>query len=198
MELIIASKNLHKIREFRDIFKQIKKERVELLSLLDFPEYEPPEETGGTFQENALIKSKHAALWLRKRVISDDSGLVVPALEGAPGIYSRRYAGEKATDTDNRKKLLKAMTGFREEKRQAYFECSIALCSEVGEEKIFTGVCEGYLLTEERGNQGFGYDSLFVKHGYDKTFAELSESVKNRISHRYKAFEKLMTALHLS
>lgn len=195
MELLLATNNLHKIREFREIFKTLKIHDIEILSLLNFPNYIAPEETGITFQENALIKAVDAAKQLKKWSLADDSGLVVPRLQGAPGVISRRYAGEQATDADNRKKLLNAMRNMSGIERSAYFECCLALCGPDGSEKCVTGICEGTLLNEERGNNGFGYDPLFIKHDYDKTFAELDASVKNRISHRYKALEKLLPIL---
>lgn len=193
MEIIIASRNVHKIREFRDMFKAVKD--FDISSLLHFPDYQPVEETGTTFQENALLKGHHAAAALNKWVLADDSGLVVPRLQGAPGIYSRRYAGIDASDADNRKKLLQEMRNFSGMDRAAFFECALILCGPDGTEKSVTGICEGYILTEERGSNGFGYDSLFVKNDYDKTFAELNETIKNRISHRHKAFEKIINTL---
>lgn len=190
MELIIASRNVHKIREFREMFKAVK--GLDILSLLNFPQYTPPPETGTTFQENALIKARDAAKHLKKCVLADDSGLVVPMLDGEPGIFSNRYAGENATDFDNRQKLMKKMEHLKGIERSAYFECCLALCGPDGFEKCMSGKCEGYLVVEERGRNGFGYDPLFVKYDYDKTFAELNEATKNRISHRYKAFEKML------
>jgi XTP/dITP diphosphohydrolase len=196
MEIVIASHNLHKIREFREMFKAFKGlAHLDILSLLNFPKYELPEETGTTFKENALLKARDAAAHTKKWVLADDSGLVVPKLQGSPGVYSARYAGEQATDADNRQKLLSAMQGMTGLERCAYFECCLVLCGPNGTEKCVTGICEGHLLTEERGRHGFGYDPLFVKNDYEKTFAELDDSVKNRISHRYKAFEKLVNAL---
>lgn len=196
MDIVIASSNLHKVREFRELFKLFKSlSKFDILSLLNFPHYTPPPETGTTFKENAQIKARHAATHLKKWVLADDSGLVVPMLKGEPGVYSARYAGEEATDLDNRLKLLKAMQKMQGLERSAYFECCLVLCNPEGVEKTVSGICEGHILTEERGRNGFGYDPLFVKNDYDKTFAELDESVKNRISHRYKAFEKLANAL---
>jgi XTP/dITP diphosphohydrolase len=124
-----------------------------------------------------------------------DSGLVVPALDGAPGIFSARYAGKNGTDHDNRKKLLDAMRHLADEDRQAYFACCIAVASPQEIKKCACGTCEGVLLAEERGGSGFGYDPLFIKHGYSKTFAEIDEAVKNRISHRRKALDKLLPFL---
>ncbi len=192
-ELVIASTNIHKVREFKNMLKPLG--RFDLLSLCDFPAYVPPEETGATFEENATLKAEHAAKTLNRWVIADDSGLVVPALSGAPGVYSARYAGNDATDLENRKKLLEEMMHLLDDDRQAFFECCIALASPEGLKKCVRGTCEGVLLTKDRGGGGFGYDSLFVKHGYSKSFAELGDSVKNRISHRRKALDKLALSL---
>ncbi len=193
MQLILASRNMHKVRECRSILKQIK--HLDILSLLDFPDYVPPDESGSTFEENATLKATHAAKALGGWVLADDSGLVVPSLDGRPGVRSSRFAGEHATDADNRKKLLEEMKDIQEPYRQAYFECCIVLASPEGIKKSSRGVCEGMILTKERGRQGFGYDSLFLKHDYNKTFAELEEDTKNRISHRRKALDKIFPYL---
>lgn len=193
LELIIASTNFNKVREFRSILKPFI--HFDLLSLCDFPNYVPPEETGTSFEENAILKAVHAAQSLNRWVIADDSGLVVPAINGEPGILSARYAGNDASDLDNRKKLLDAMQHLMEDDRQAFFECSVALAAPSGLKKCVKGTCEGVLLSKERGGSGFGYDSLFVKHGYSKTFAELEESIKNRISHRRKALDKILLSI---
>lgn len=193
MEIVFASTNMHKIREFRDMLKSLP--HIDLLSLHHFSDYQLPEETGSSFKENAIIKAEHAATYLNKWVLADDSGLVVPALKGEPGIYSKRYAGPNATDAENRKKLLQAMEHLDFPKRSAYYECSLALANAQGIRKCVTGICEGYILTKERGRYGFGYDSLFVKNDYEKTFAEIDELTKNRILHRRKAFERLVTFL---
>lgn len=193
MELLIATTNVHKIREFRDMLKSLP--NIDVLSLHQFPDYIAPDETGALFQENAALKAEHAAKKLNMWVMADDSGLVVPALQGQPGIFSRRYAGKNATDAENRHKLLHEMRGLRQLERAAYYECCLAIASPEGLKKCVTGVCEGYILEEERGRNGFGYDSLFIKNDYDKTFAELEETNKNRISHRRKAFERLAGVL---
>ncbi|MBI3901135.1 MAG: XTP/dITP diphosphatase [Chlamydiia bacterium] len=193
LQIIIASKNIHKTREFRAILKTLPS--LDLLSLCDFPTYLPPEEAGVTFEENAILKAVHAAKALNHWVLADDSGLIVPALQGAPGIYSARYAGKNATDAENRKKLLEEMESLEGDSRNAYFECAIALASPQGLKKVTKGTCEGTLLTQGRGGGGFGYDPLFVKHGYNKTFAELDETTKNRISHRRKALDKMQLLL---
>lgn len=194
MEIVIASTNVHKIREYRSLLKTLKN-HLDVLSMLDFPSYIPPEETGETFEENVSLKAIHAAKALNKWVLADDSGLVVPALQGRPGVHSARYAGGHATDRENCKKLLLEMKGLQESGRFAYFECWIALASPEGLEKIEKGICEGIILEEEKGSSGFGYDTIFRKHEYSKTFAELDESIKNRVSHRRKAFDKLLLPL---
>ena len=167
----------------------------DLLTLIDFPNYIAPEEGSTSFEENAIVKALHAAKALNKHVIADDSGLVIPALEGAPGVISARYAGEGSTDKDNRKKLLKEMQGLDETSRQGYFECWIAIASPHGLIKSAKGISEGLITEIERGSKGFGYDPIFIKHEYNKTFAELDEETKNRISHRRKALDKLIPVL---
>jgi XTP/dITP diphosphohydrolase len=193
MEIVIASHNVHKIREFRAILKPLA--GLDVLSLIDFPNYHLPEETGKTFEENAVLKAEHAAAHLSKWVLADDSGLAVPALHGAPGVYSARYAGPDATDGENRKKLLRDMQHLHDSLRQAYFECWIAIASAKGIKKVVRGISEGTIVEAERGSQGFGYDPLFIKHEYGKTFAEMDETTKNRVSHRRKAFDRILPTL---
>lgn len=190
MELILASHNLHKIREFREMLKEVKE--LDVISLRNYPDYQLPEETGETFQENADLKAIDAAKALNAIVLADDSGLVVPSLKGAPGVYSARYAGEDATDKENRDKLLKEMQGMEDLERSAYFECCITIAGPEGVLKTVRATCEGVIGEKEKGRNGFGYDPLFIKHDYDKTFAELEEQTKNRISHRRKALDKLL------
>lgn len=189
MQIVIASKNIPKVQECRSMLKTIS--WLDVLSLNDFPDYEPPEETGTTFEENALIKARHAANTFLITAIADDSGLIVPFLKGSPGVFSRRYAGPRATDSENNKKLLDALEGQEEMQRTAYYECCLALATPLGETKTFTGRCEGTILKQGRGSDGFGYDPLFVKNDYEKSFGEITAEIKNKISHRAKAFEKL-------
>lgn len=193
MEIVIASHNLHKIREIRDFFKVFK--NLDLLSLLNFPDFIPDDECGDNLKDIAVNKAVKAAKELNKWTIADDSGLFVPALGGVPGVYSRRYASENASDSENRAKLLKSMADMEQIDRSAYYECCLVLASPEGVKKIVVGSCHGEICHEERGRNGFGYDSLFVKNDYDKTFAELEDDVKKRISHRSKAFEKLLPLL---
>lgn len=193
MRLLIASNNPHKIREIKAILKDMWANKItfDLFSLKDFPNYKAPEESGSSFEENALIKATTAARKLGLLTIADDSGLVVPFLGGAPGIHSARFAGISATDIENRKKLLLKMLIAKEEERYAYYECWLALVSPEGFQFCTNGLCEGSILEEEHGCNGFGYDSLFLKHEYGKTFAELNDQTKNRVSHRRKAFDKM-------
>lgn len=192
MDLVIASTNMSKVREFRSLLKPF---GWDVLSLRDFPEYVAPEETGVTFQANAEIKAKSASSFLKKWVLADDSGLVVPSLKGAPGVYSSSYAGKDATDLENRLKLLTLMKNFQDTDRHAYFECCICVVSPDGEARSFRGLCEGTIIEESKGGNGFGYDAVFRKHDYNKTFGELDEEVKNKISHRGKAFDKALIFL---
>lgn len=194
MKLLLATSNVHKIRELRTMLKAYK---FDLLSLRDFPRYVQPEETGETFKENATLKAVDAAKVLGLYTLADDSGLVVPAIGGAPGVYSARYAGMGATDKENRQKLLSAMQDLHDASRQAYFECWIAVASPQGLEKCVQGTVEGMILDKEIGSGGFGYDSLFIKHEYSQTFAQLKEDVKNQVSHRRKAVDKLRPYLEL-
>jgi XTP/dITP diphosphohydrolase len=193
MQIVIGSSNVHKIRECRAILRQLRS--LDILSLLDFPQYKSPKETGKTFEENSRHKALHAAQTLGKWVIADDSGLVVPALRGEPGVHSARFAGENASDKENRRKLLEEMRSLHDHERSAYFECWITLASPDGIVKTVSGLCEGSITTEERGSQGFGYDSLFLKYEYSKTFAEIDEETKNRISHRRKALDKILPVI---
>ena len=188
-DIVLASENPGKLKEFRELFKEFAP-TVDLLSLRNF-DYTSPEETGVTFEENARLKAETAAKALQKWVLADDSGLVVPALKGEPGVYSARYAGPGATDLDNRKKLLKAMENLEGLERAAYFECVLVLASPEGTKIVARGRVEGVIVDAERGRNGFGYDPLFQKYESSKTFAELDAQTKNRISHRRKAFEKL-------
>ena len=193
MELVLATHNLHKVREIREMLKNLK--NIDILSLVNFPEYQLPEETGSSFKENSAIKAEHAAKQLKKWVLADDSGLVVPSLDGMPGVYSKRYAGDDSTDAENRTKLLQELSGIQDLQRSAYFECCLTLANQEGVKKTVSGIVEGLIVEEEKGNHGFGYDSIFMKNDYDKTFGELDDHTKNRISHRRKALDKLLTTL---
>ncbi len=194
MQLLLATHNLHKIIEFKAILKHELVD-VDIITLREFPHYLPQEESGGTFVANSELKAVSAAKALGYYTLADDSGLVIPALDGEPGIKSRRYSGEDASDEDNRKKLIKKLKEIDEEKRFGYYECALCLASPEGIIKTVIGKCEGSLILEPKGSFGFGYDSLFIKYDYNKTMAELKEEVKNRISHRRRAIDKLIEVL---
>ena len=189
MKLLIASHNSGKIEEFKKLFAEY---AFEVVSLLDYPELDEVEETGSTFEENARLKAETIANKLNIIAIADDSGLVVDDLNGAPGVYSARYSGEPKDDQRNKLKLLDELSKIPDSQRQAHFiSCIVAAYpnypSLVVEGKVF-----GTILEQERGMDGFGYDSLFYYQPKDKTFAQLGLQEKNKISHRSDAFEKLM------
>ncbi len=194
MQLVLATNNLHKILELKAILKPLLK-KVDILSLRDFPEYLSPTETGSTFLENAEMKALHCAKALHCLSLADDSGLVVPALGGAPGVRSRRYAGEEASDKENRDLLIENLKALPERERCGYYECALSLADAEGIIKSSSGLCEGELILEPRGNGGFGYDPLFIKNDYNKTMAELADDTKNRISHRRRALDKLLITI---
>lgn len=194
MKLVLATTNFHKIREIRSILKPLY--HFDYLTLCDFPNYQIVEETGQTFEENAFLKATHAAAALKQWALADDSGLVIPALNNEPGIYSARYAGKEATDKENRIKLLRELEKLEESERTGYYVCCLALASPEGIQKQVKGFCEGRIVMSPRGGSGFGFDPLFLKYDYNKTFAELDEETKNRISHRRKAFDKLFPILN--
>jgi len=187
-KLLIATKNKHKLEEFQSILGS----QYSILSLFDFPEINDIEETGATFEENAIIKARTLYEMTGESTISDDSGLVVNALHGAPGVYSARYSGQNATDASNRTLLLQNMNGIDD--RSAYFECCIAL---IGEDRtnVFAGQFTGTIGVEERGSNGFGYDPIFIPDGHQRTLAEFLPSEKNEISHRAIASKKLLDYL---
>jgi XTP/dITP diphosphohydrolase len=187
-ELVVATKNRGKAKEFENLFRE---HGFIVKTLLDYPEVEDVEETGKSFEENAVLKAEAICRKLNRPVIGDDSGLVVDALEGRPGIYSARYAGESKSDEANIDKVLEELQGIPEEERTARFYCALAVA--VPGQTTFTvqGTCEGVILGERRGNNGFGYDPIFFVIEKKLTMAELSSEEKNKISHRAKALEKL-------
>ena len=189
MEIVIASTNLHKIREIKGILKN--QYPFDFLSLLDFPDYKPPQNIGSTFKENAFIKATHAAKNLKKWVIADDSGLVIPALEQTLRLKNQGYPFEHGSDKENRENLIKALKSIPETERTGYYICALAFASTNRIEQEVKGLCEGFLTLTPRGRYGFGYDPLFLKYDYNKTFAEIDEKTKNKISHRRKALDKL-------
>ncbi|WP_313469301.1 ribonuclease PH [Carnobacterium sp.] len=186
--ILIATKNPGKAREFEALFA---KKGLLVKTLLDYPEIPEVEETGTTFAENALLKAETIAATLNMMVLADDSGLKVDALEGRPGVYSARYAGEPKSDAANNAKLLHELADFPPAERTAQFHCTLALASPGKDSLIVEGEVEGKILGVPRGTNGFGYDSLFYVADQDKSMAELSEAEKNKISHRAIALAKL-------
>lgn len=183
MKIVIATNNKNKVREFKSLFKNI-----EFLSLSDINYTKEIIEDGKTFEENALIKARQIAKELGVIAISDDSGLEVDALNGAPGIYSARYAGGH-NDEDNNKLLLKNLEGVKN--RKARYVCAICVCQPNLDYRIVRGTVEGRIIDERRGSEGFGYDPYFYVDEFKKTFAEVSLEQKNTISHRARALRKI-------
>jgi XTP/dITP diphosphohydrolase len=187
--MIVATRNRHKTAELAEMLGP--EWMVE--DLTGRPELPEPEETGTTFEENAAIKAVAASRALPGLVLADDSGLEVDALDGAPGVRSARYAGEKATDRENRERLLAELAGFAhvaEEPITARFQCAIVLAEAGSILKTFHGSVEGRIVLAEAGAGGFGYDPIFIPEGHRETFAELEPGKKNQLSHRARAMEQ--------
>jgi XTP/dITP diphosphohydrolase len=193
MEIVIASGNQGKIAELNALLQP--------LSMTCKPQGDfditPPPETGQTFIENALIKARYAAEQTSLPAIADDSGIIVPALNGEPGVYSARYAGDKATDSDNNTKLLKALANKSGHERCAYFYCVMVFMRHATDPTplIGQGQWQGEIINTPRGEQGFGYDPIFHVAELNKTAAECEPALKNKISHRAQATQQLLTQL---
>ena len=179
MKLLIATRNQHKLHEIRAILKM---PDIEIIGMDSFPDVPEVIEDGDTFEANAIKKAAEVAAATGLLTMADDSGLEVDALDGAPGVYSARYAGEPSDDAANNRKLLAELDGVTD--RRARFRCAIALVGSAEEPQTVEGRCEGRIGLAPVGRQGFGYDPLFIPEGFEKTFAELSDSEKNSISHR--------------
>lgn len=187
--IFLASANPHKIEELKQVLNPL---GIELKSTLDYPGAEDVVEDQPDLQGNALKKARHWFLKTGLPSLADDTGLEVGALNGAPGVYSARYAGEDVTYQDNVDKLLRELKG--QSKRTAQFRTVIAFVT-AGKEHVFEGICKGEITETERGEKGFGYDPVFQPEGYDKTFAQLDADEKNRISHRGRAVQKFIEFL---
>ncbi len=187
--IILSTGNVHKINEIKAILKDMP---FVLISKNDlgYEDFDVVED-GETLEENALKKAEELHKLTGGIVIADDTGLYVDALNGEPGVYSARYAGQGAAYADNNKLLLCRLKDLPIEKRTAYFKTVIAVILEDGTKLMAEGICRGYIGLEERGRRGFGYDPLFVPEGKDKTFSEMSEEEKNKISHRSNALKNL-------
>ena len=191
MTIVLATRNPGKISEIEALLPGVR-----CAPAASFPGCPEPEESGRTFEENALIKARAVSRYTGRTALADDSGLEVDALDGAPGVRSARYAGDRASDGENLRRLLDALDGVDEAGRAARFRCVVAVVAPDGGAWTAEGVCEGGILREPRGESGFGYDPVFVPAGYDKTFAELDAGVKNRISHRAMALRRIAEALN--
>ncbi len=188
MKCLIATRNPHKLEEIQQIFAL---PGLTLLSTADFDDLPEVIEDGATLEANAIKKAVTLALASGCVTLGDDTGLEVAALDGAPGVYSARYAGEDCNYAANNEKLLRELDGADD--RSAQFRCVIALAYPSGRAQYVEGICRGHIAEAPRGDNGFGYDPLFVPEGYQQTFAELSASEKNAISHRGRALELAAT-----
>jgi XTP/dITP diphosphohydrolase len=192
MHLVIATNNPDKFREIAAILGDAP---FTLRQLSEWSDYIPPDESGATLEDNAILKAQDAATFTGLPAAADDTGLEVDALKGEPGVFSARFAGENATYQDNRSKLLRLMAGIPKEHRGARFRVVVAVTFPDGRCETVEGVCEGQIIEEERGAGGFGYDPIFFVPEFGKTLAEMTDDEKNAISHRGKAFRALKELL---
>ena len=184
-QLLIATHNLDKVKEIRGILAGLD---VTLSPLAEYPAVPPTVEDADTLAGNALKKAEEAFRATGLPTAADDTGLEVFYLNGEPGVYSSRYAGEGASYADNRKKLLKQLRGVPPRRRGAQFRTVVAFVPKAGVQHLFEGVCPGVIIEQERGDGGFGYDSIFLPDGHAETFGEMPLSLKNTLSHRARAF----------
>ncbi len=192
MRIVLATANPDKILEISAILSEMS---LQLFPLSRWPDYSPPEETGATLEENAILKARSAVLHTGLIAVADDTGLEVDLLEGSPGVRSARFAGDNASYKDNRLKLLDMMASVSPGKRNARFRTVVAICFPDGKCITAEGICEGIVIQQERGDGGFGYDPIFLVPDLGKTFAQMSAEEKNLISHRGKAFRQLKDLL---
>lgn len=186
-ELVVATKNKKKLQEIRELLRDLP---LRVTSLEDYPDAPRIVEDGRTFEQNAIKKAATIALYTRKLVLGEDSGLEVKALQNRPGVYSARYAGEDATDPKNNRKLLSELKGVPAKKRGARYRCAVALADGRGLIGVVGGACSGRIALQPKGTFGFGYDPLFLIEKFGKTFAQLGPEVKHAMSHRYRALKK--------
>ncbi|MGG1574890.1 XTP/dITP diphosphatase [Fictibacillus sp. NRS-1165] len=194
MKVLIATKNEGKVKEFKFMFAEL---GMEVTSLLDVENTPDVEETGTTFSENAKIKAEEISELYNLPVIADDSGLVIDALDGRPGVFSARYAGMEKDDDKNIDKVLDEMRSVPPEERSARFVCALAVARPGKETLIVEGYCEGEIGYKKVGSNGFGYDPIFFVKDTSSTMAELTKEEKNKISHRANAMAKLKDQVHL-
>ncbi len=192
--LVVATRNPGKILEINALLTGLVDQISCAADFVDFPE---TVEDGATFEENALKKAREAACFTGYPALADDSGLVVDALDGRPGVFSARYAGEGAGDAANNVRLLNECRDVPDDRRQAAFVCVLAFVTPEGVEQLFTGRVAGRILSTARGEGGFGYDPLFLVDGFDRSMAELELAEKNAVSHRAQAFIKFREYLEM-
>ncbi len=193
LKIVVATKNLGKVKELRKLLADLP---LQLRSLNEFPNIVEAKETGASFAGNAVIKARSYALQTGFWSLADDSGLEVEALGGAPGVFSARYAGENATDREKIAKLLHELNETQDRRRLARFVCAMAISDEKGEIKFLTeGICDGRIALSPSGTNGFGYDPIFIPDDFEQTFGELSDEIKQKISHRARATEKIIPFL---
>lgn len=187
MEIIIASTNKGKLKEIKKILADLE---IKILSLDDYPQMPSITEDGQTYEANAIKKAKTISKVTGKVTLSDDSGIEVDFLNGAPGVKSARFGGDSLTDTERNQRLLELLKKVPLSERSARFKCVVAISIPNGEIKTVSGECEGFISFEPKGNQGFGYDPIFIPNGFSKTFGELGGRIKDKISHRAEALLK--------
>ncbi len=191
--LLIATRNAGKVNELRDLLSGMP---VELLNLNDVAPVPEVEETGATFEENAILKARGYALQTGTWALADDSGLEIEALDGAPGVLSARYGGSETGFAEKIQRLLSEIDETEDPERRARFVCSVALADAEGEVRFTAeGICAGTIAEEPRGTGGFGYDPIFIPDGFNSTFGELPVRIKQQISHRGRAIAKIMPFL---
>lgn len=192
-EIVVATRNRKKLGEIAELLAP---HGIRTLCVADFPNISETVEDGSTFAENAAKKAREVAVRLGRWAIGEDSGLCVDALGGRPGIYSARYSRDGATDASNNAKLQEELVGFPENRRGAGYVCSVAVCDATGAVRLSEeATCRGLITTAARGSNGFGYDPYFLVREYHQTFGELPPIVKRRLSHRARAFERLVPRL---
>lgn len=194
VKVVLATNNAKKLAELRRIVASAAPE-IEVLALADLPPYPEPAETGVTFEENALLKARACVTATGLPALADDSGLAVDRLNGMPGVRSARWSGAEAGDASNNELLLRQLFDLTGDQRRAHFHCAMALALPDGTEQVCLGTMSGRLLEAPVGQNGFGYDPLFVADGYDQTTAELDPAAKDAISHRGRAIAAIVPVL---
>ncbi len=185
LDLVIATKNKKKLDEIKKILADL---NLNILSIADFDNFPEIQEDEETFEGNAIKKATFTAKLTGRMALADDSGLEIDYLNGKPGVRSARFAGENATDMDRNYKILKLLDGVKKDDRKARFKCAVAIANDGLH--VFMGICEGEIAFEPMGDEGFGYDPIFLVPSYGKTFAQLGAEIKNQISHRAIALKK--------